>query len=184
MKDAYVIKAVGAILVISIVFGAMYAGLHQVLRESANDPQIQLAEDTAVTLNNDLTPAVLSENVDVSKSLAPFVMVFNSQYQPVDASGGVVNGTPIAPPKGVFEFAKENGLHTFTWQPTSDLRYAAVVQPYDDGYVLSARSLREVESRTDQILMLCIIGWILAVGTSLGTIAAVTVSRGKRSKRK
>jgi hypothetical protein len=184
MKDAYVIKAVGAILLISIVFGGMYVGLQQVLRQSANDPQVQIAEDTAVTLNNSLTPAILSENVDVSKSLAPFVMVFNGQYQPIDASGGVVNGTPIAPPQGVFEYAKKNGLYAFTWQPNDDLRFAAVVQPYNGGYVLAARSLREVESRSDQILMMCIIGWVLAVGVSLGTIAAVTVSRSRRGKRK
>lgn len=183
MKDAYVIKALGAILVISIFFGSLYAGLHQVLRQSANDPQIQMAEDTAVTLNNGLTPPVLAENVDVSTSLAPFVMVFNKSYQPIDASGGVVDGTPIAPPKGVFEFAAKNGIHTFTWQPNDDLRFAAVVQPYNDGYVLTARSLREVNERTSQIAILCIIGWILATGVSLGTFAAVAATRAVKRRR-
>lgn len=181
MKDAYVIKAVGAIIVISIVFGSIFAGLYQVLRQSANDPQIQLAEDLAISLSDNQTPSILSENINIEQSLAPFVIVFNDKYQQIDSSGSLQNGAQLSPPKGVFEHAKETGLHAFTWQPTDDLRFATAVQPYKYGYVLSARSLKVVESRIDQILVICIIGWILAVSSSLGTIAAVTSSRSRRS---
>src|SRR5713101_7851125 len=57
----------------------VYGAVQQDLRQGANDPQIQMAEDAAARLNAGATPdaVVPGESIDLAYSLRPYVMVFD-----------------------------------------------------------------------------------------------------------
>ena len=132
----------------------VYVGLQQNYRQSANDPQIQWAEDTAAALNTGSTPQsqVSSQVVNIATSLAPFTIITDENGKILASSATLAGKTPV-PPQGVLDNAKssENRL---TWEPQPNLRFATVVVHYSgktSGYVISGRSLREVENRVNDL---------------------------------
>jgi hypothetical protein len=166
-----------------------YWAVQQEYRISANDPQVQMAEDAAVALAQGVPPATLVRDsglVDIRASLAPWIAVF-------DASGRPLTGTAMLDeaaaqlPLGVFD---ESGWHTyaeqgiplsipahedrFSWQPRPDVRQAVVLvhvsSPSFSGYVASGRNMREIENREGTLTL----GAGLAfVGTELGTLIVI-----------
>jgi hypothetical protein len=138
-------------VVVTAIFGSINLAVQQNYRMSANDPQIQIAEDLAASLNYGKTPQWNPiDNIDASKSLATFVNIYDASGTPILSTGPILigpNGKYAVPPAGVFDFVNKNGEDRITWQPKEGLRYAAVIVPYNKGYVLAARSLREVEVR-------------------------------------
>ena len=144
----------------------IYTSSQQVLRQSANDPQIQIAEDTAALLAGGVSPqaVVAPANIDMEQSLAPFVMIFDNQGKLL-ISTAKPNTLP-KPPQGVFENAKNYGQNRFTWQPREDVRIAAVVVPYQSiqsGFVLVGRSLREVEKREERLMFVTFGAFVLSI---------------------
>ena len=64
--------------VVTTAFCALvYVSVQQALRSGLNDPQIQMAEDTAYALNNGaaVESVVPTEKVEMSLSLAPFIVI-------------------------------------------------------------------------------------------------------------
>jgi len=144
--------------------GLLYAAVQQDLRQSANDPQIQMAEDTAAKLadGQQVQNVVPSEKVDIANSLAPYIIVFDATGKPI-ASSVQLNGQTPTIPSGVFDYVRQNGEDRITWQPQSGVRSAIVVTQFkgpNPGFVLAGRSLREVEIREDDIMHLILLGWI------------------------
>jgi hypothetical protein len=153
--------------VIVVVFMTIYATAQQVLRASANDPQIQMAEDAANQIAAGVIPAsiVPSVTVDISKSLATFYIVYDKNGKIIDSSARLSGQTPTLP-SGVFDSSKSSGLDKFTWQPASDARLATVVVPVSggkDGYVLVGRSLKQVEIRENHIELLSFGGLLASI---------------------
>jgi hypothetical protein len=152
--------------------GLVYLIGQQVLRQSANDPQIQMAEDAATALSNGISAQTLlpSGNVNMVRSLAPFLIIFDDSGKVV-ASNVFLNGSTPQLPAGVLDDVRKNGEDRFTWQPESDVRIAAVVAPVPGtsaGFVLAGRSLREVEIREDNIEKLTLIALaVILIGTFL-----------------
>ncbi|MFI5225431.1 MAG: hypothetical protein ACHQ3P_02015 [Candidatus Limnocylindrales bacterium] len=144
--------------------GLAYALVHFELRAGANDPQQQLAEDAAAALDGGATPSsvVGPGKVDVAASLAPFVVVFDSDGAVV-ATNGTLDGHDPIPPKGVLDSARENGPDAVTWQPREGVRVATVTVGWNGGSVLAGRSLRVVEHREDQVLWMAAAGWVIAL---------------------
>jgi hypothetical protein len=143
--------------------------VQQAYRMTANDPQIQLAEDAVARLDSgDQVADVLPDTiVNAASSLAPFVIVYDAQNAVLDGSG-VLEGAPPVPPVGVLDTARANGQNAVTWQPASDVRIASVsVSTRDGRVVLAGRSLREVEIREDQLNTMMILSWIAAMAGSL-----------------
>ena len=137
------------------------AALQQNYRLTANDPQVQLAEDAAANLAKGQQPSAVigPGNIDASNSLAPFVTVYSGgkPYQPLATNGYFSDNKTLSPPAGVFEHARASGEERFTWKTLEGQREAAVLVYADSPqpvYVLSARNLREVESREDQLRLL------------------------------
>ncbi len=128
----------------------------QNLRMSANDPQVQIVEDTVTQLNAHTSLSV-TQVVDISHSLSPFIILYDQQGQAVSSTGQLHNETPVVP-KGVLLTAKANGRNQVTWQPEAGVRLATVTMPYNDGYVLVGRNLREVEMREDQQQRIILLG--------------------------
>ena len=144
--------------------GLLYAAVQQDLRQSANDPQIQMAEDTAAKLadGQQVQNVVPAEKVDIANSLAPYIIVFDATGKPI-ASSVQLNGQTPTIPSGVFDYVRQNGEDRITWQPQSGVRSAIVVTQFkgpNPGFVLAGRSLREVEIREDDIMHLILLGWI------------------------
>lgn len=139
----------------------VYAAVQQDLRSGANDPQFQLAEDAAAALDAGAAPSTLvaGTKVDLSRSLAPFLVIFDVSGA-VLATDGVLDGHDPVPPQGVLESARLDPPDTVTWQPREGVRIAQVSVRWQGGTVLAGRSLREVERREDQALLIAAAAWL------------------------
>ncbi len=163
----------------TLVLGVTYVMVQQSYRTGADDPQIMVAHDIAAKIAAGTAPdqLVSNETVDPSTSLAPFVIVFDSQHIPVVSSGKLAGATPI-PPVGILDASKAAGENKVTWQPRRDTRIATVVVPVNggaDGFVLAGRSLLVVERREDMLTKMAGLGW---GGTMVATFLAVLLAGG------
>ncbi len=174
------------IATVSTVFAfMMYGTVQQALRSSANDPQLQMAEDAAASIAGGAAPdsVVTGSPVDIANSLAPFTIVFDRRGA-VQASTAELDGHTPVPPQGVLDAATASGVDTITWQPRDGVRAAIVVVPYgsgtDGGTVLVGRSLRAVEDREDRTLLLSGLAWIAAliVGAFAAALGAFVWGKG------
>ena len=141
-----------------------YGLVQQSLRMSLNDPQIQMAEDAASALNNATTVDVVTagSKVEMSTSLAPFIVVYDANGNPVSGSG-LLNGQLPDYPKGALDAAKQSGDNRVTWQPNSSVRIASVAVPYNNGFVVAGRNMREVESRETNAGNIAFAAWLVTV---------------------
>jgi hypothetical protein len=165
-------------LVTTAFCGLVYVTVQQTLRQSANDPQIQMAEDIASELENGRTiPVIMPANqVDLAHSLAPFVILFDDQGTQIASSGRLGKQSPTLP-GGVLDYTQRHGEDRLTWQPEPGVRIASVVIGYtgaNPGFVLVGRSLREVERRIGQIELFCGVTWIATLSLALIVITAGT----------
>lgn len=187
---------------VTLFCGLVFTSAQQVLRLSANDPQIQIAQDVANSLSSGkkATDVVPKEKINASQSLSPFVIIFDKSGKIVESNVAIQNGAS-APPQGVFNFDEDYTTKdlinlrkdleretegkinekTFTWQPASGVRLASVLVKYENGFVLVGRSLREVEIRTQRLFDMVFAAWIL--GISAVTFIVLIFSISKRNKK-
>ncbi|MDB5238883.1 MAG: hypothetical protein JWO00_218 [Candidatus Parcubacteria bacterium] len=160
-----------------------YATLQQNYRQTANDPQIMLAEDAAAALSSGypVNQMFTAAGTDMSQSQSPFGMVFDEQGTLLGSSAYFgASSTPLLPPAGIFDYVRKNGEDRVTWETSNGLRFAAVALPWkvasstgvaisigtstqgapQSGFVLAARSLRDTEARVDQLGWISFLGWI------------------------
>ncbi|HST04361.1 MAG TPA: hypothetical protein VLQ48_06445 [Chloroflexia bacterium] len=161
---------------VTALAGLIYVVVQQNYRQSANDPQIQLAEDSAARLGSGAQPQAVvgADKIDLVRSLAPFLIVYDDKGNPV-ASSAQLNGQAPPLPVGVFSSVRESGEDRLTWQPQEGVREAAVIVQFggsQPGFVLAGRSLTEVEKRVDQLTWMVGVGWL---ATMLGTLVACAV---------
>ena len=150
-----------AILIVG--FGTIYGVAQQVQRSAANYPQIQLAQDASAALSRgELASSVVGPRVNIAKSLAPFVIIYDKTGRVLVGSGFLNDKVPRAP-LGILKAATGKDYHAITWQPQKDVRIAAVTTATQSGYVLSGRNLKEVEKNESTSLLLTIIGGLVAV---------------------
>lgn len=156
----------------TVLAGLIYAAVQHDLRSGANDPQVQMAEDTARALDNGASPSslVAPHPVDLGNSLAAFLIVVDRSGRSLASSADLHGQVPI-PPSGVLETARRTGENILTWQPEPGVRIASVTVPYRDGYVVAGRSLRLVEQRESDVELIIGLGWIATlVAAAAGTI--------------
>lgn len=165
---------------ITLVCGIVYVSVHQNFRSSANDPQIQMAEDAAEALENGVAIVTILGNskVEIEKSLAPYLVMYDQAGKPV-AGSGELNGKLPTLPEGVFKYAKNKGEDRITWQPEKGIRSAIVVVPYNSpnaqgGFVMAGRSLREVEKREHQLTVRVALLWIISLGILWGLVNSLS----------
>lgn len=179
----------GALL--TVVLGSVYAVGRHILRQSANDPQIQQAQDWADQMSSGAAPTSLSMGpyVDPAHSLAHFGIVYDKDGN--IASSSVTAPTTMLQPEGVLAAvaASANKETSFTWQPTSGVRFATVIKQTTFAektyYVLAARNLRETEKRIDQTAVIIFWSWVTGlalIGAILhgNAVASRTLGRFKR----
>lgn len=158
--------------------GLVYVAVQQSLRQGGYDPQIQMAEDAAAQLSqspvdipssSSLANIIPSGTVDISTSLAPYLVVYDGSGNPV-AGNGMLDGSLPGLPAGVFASVAVHGEDRFTWQPRPDVREAVVVVPVVttspnsfNGFIMAARSLREVEVRTESVGLESLAVWLFSL---------------------
>jgi len=143
--------------IVTLLCAGLYWGLRQNLRASANEPQVELAQDAASALAAGTAAQALigGEKVDMARSLDPFLIILDAKGQPVASSGELDDAVPAVAPE-VLAKARERGENRLTWQPRPGVRIAAVVVAYAGratGFVLAGRSLREADSRESRLLV-------------------------------
>lgn len=154
---------IAAALLVSGVYVTIYAAVQHVLRAGADDPQVQLAEDTAVRLSQGHPAASLvGDDVDVAMSLAPFLIVYDPSGAALASSARLDGHTPSLP-QGVLHDATPDHENRLTWQPRRGVRLASVVVATPQGYVLAGRSMREVERRENNTEGLIGAAWLLSL---------------------
>lgn len=162
-----------------LMSGLVYVAVQQDYRNSANDPQIQMALDARNALENGAAAQSLvpTSQVDIAQSLAPYLAIYDASGQVVAASA-TLHGQPLVVPPGVFDSARAMPMDVLTWMPEPGVRSAIVVVHYSQGYVLAGRSLIQVEDRETNLEK--IVGAACVV-TLVVTFGAVVVSRALAS---
>ncbi len=158
----------------------VYGAVQQNYRQSANSPQIQMAEDAAALLEKGEVPAAVvprNEQIDVKESLAPFIMVFDNNKTLLESSMKLGGRIPV-PLSGTFE----HGENIFTWQPEPGVRIASVLMPYEGerpGYVVTGRSLRETEDLISRFGFMALLAWLAMLGSTFVLVFLQTWYRRK-----
>jgi hypothetical protein len=156
-------------VVIVIFSGLAYAAVQQNYRQSANDPQIQIAEDIADAINTGKAQpdSIVSPEptADISSSLATFAAIYSATGTPVGSSVSLDGKLPTLPSR-IFDYARLHKEDHLTWQPKAGVRIAAVVVYFggaNPGFVLVGRSLREIEIREGQTELMSGLAGIIAL---------------------
>jgi hypothetical protein len=164
---------------ITLVFFAIYGAVQQNYRSSADDPQVQIARDTANSLAQQANPLNLipPTPVDIADSLATFTMLYDVQDHLLGTNALLDDQAPEVP-NGVIDTARENGENRVSWQPKPGVRSAivAVASPGPDGgVVIVGRSLREVEKREQNLGVSLMVGWAVTLLATLGVTALIAL---------
>jgi len=147
---------------------AIYAIPQQVLRQGANDPQIELAGNAAYRLERGASPGTVvpqtdpDSRIDMFESLSPFLIVYD-EHGNVLSSSAELGGKPPAPPAGVLDYTRAHRENRITWQPRSGVYIAAVIRHVagaQPGFVLAGRNMREVDAREIQISEMAGVLWL------------------------
>jgi hypothetical protein len=170
------VVAIPAAAAVTLVAGAFETNGQGGLRSGANNPQIQVARQSARFLAEGVAPGVVAEGpkVDLATSLGLHLTVFDGAGR-VLASTATLDGRTPVPPGGVLSTARHRD-DLVTWQPRPDVRVAAVVTrwsgPAGQGTIVVGRSLREVERRERRLLRRIALWWLLAMlATALAALA-------------
>jgi hypothetical protein len=152
-----------SIIVATILFGTIAVVAQQVDRLSANDGPLRLASQVAAELREgQMTTLNAQPHVDLSRSLAAFVVVEDAQGQSSGGSG-FLKGSLVSLPTGVLASAAKSGRDSVTWQPTSTLRFATVTLKVGDQFVSAGQSLSPTEQRDGTVQLLVALGWLVAM---------------------
>jgi hypothetical protein len=163
-----------AFVLVSCICGFVYTLVQQDLRQGANDPQIELAENSSKALAKVQNIDVGTGKVDIANSLSPYIIVVDKDKK-VLATSAILDGQAPTPPAGIFDTAKKRGLYSVTWQPRPGVRQALAIVPVpnDKGqFVAVGRSLREVEKRIDRVFLMTAAAWGIMLVVSFAAIFA------------
>jgi len=169
---------------VTLLAGLVYLVDQQQIRLGGNQPQVQMAEDAAAALAGGQTAGSLisPQKVEISQSLAPYLMVFDAQGSLL-AGSAVLHGAAPSIPPGIFDAVRKNGQDRVTWQPEPGVRQAAVVQPVNGGaggFVLAGRSMREIETLEDSQLVRVELAWLVTLTATLVLCVLAEAPRLKR----
>jgi hypothetical protein len=108
----------------------------------------------------------------MATSLAPFVIVYDDNGKLLSSSGFLNNEVPVLP-HGVLDYARANADDRITWQPASTTRIAAIIKHFGGktpGFIVAGRSMREIENRESQLLLMVAAAWVGLIVLSLITV--------------
>lgn len=150
----------------------VYVAVQQNYRAALNDPQIRMAHDAADRLDSGekLSVVIPARHVDIDKSLATWLAVYDMEGKPIATSGTLFSATPT-PPVGMLTVvhadASYNGENRVAWQPYNGVSQALVVVAAKDKIIVSGRNAREVEDRIWALGTTVFLFWLFTVGLAL-----------------
>src|ERR1700710_401433 len=157
------LQRIAAIVVATILFGTIYVVAQHLDRLSANDAPLRRASQVAAELREGQTTTLDAQpHVDLSRSLAAFVVVEDAQGQASDGSG-FLKGSLVSLPTGVLASAAKSGQDNVTWQPAAGLRFATVTLKVGNQFVSAGESLKPSEDRDGSVRLLVIFGWLVSM---------------------
>jgi len=165
---------------ITLICGIIYITVQQGYRQSANDPQFQLAEDAANAISKGAEPKVVvgaGPAIEISQSLSPFLIIYNSNGS-IAAGNATLDGNTPKLPQGVIDGASRNGMKAVSWQPREGVRQATVSIRAKGYVVVAGRSLRITEERISMLGQQVAFGWfmsLIGMAVILFMINAITV---------
>jgi hypothetical protein len=169
---------IGALSILIVVTATTFGVMQQSERQGANDGPLRLATQVSSELARGSSTTIdRLPRVDLSNSLAPFVVVFGVDGKP-SSGNGYLNGALAEPPSGVIREVRKAGEGSVTWQPATGLRFATVSIRSGDRVVMAAQSLAPSEHRTDAIGALVAVG-----GLGAALILVLTFAVGELSRR-
>jgi hypothetical protein len=152
-----------AIAVTTLLFGTVYVVAQQLGRLGANDAPLRLATQVASEVRGGQSATLAAQpHVDLSRSLAPFVVVEDAQGR-TTAGSGFLDNKLVSLPTGVLADAARGGEDDVTWQPQGDLRFATVTLRVGDRFVTAGQSLKPSEDRDSTIQLLVGLSWLTAM---------------------
>jgi len=183
MKKMNFVSHFAAIIIVTILCGLIYATVQQSHRSGANDPQLQIASDIKNAIENDhpLAKWMTEDSIEISRSLSVFKTIYNKNGEPVQSTG-FLDGQLPGMPRGVFDFTNKNQEDVLTWQPQRGVRMAMVVEAIRSpviGFVSVGRSLKEVEKRESDLVIMVLVAWLVCAGIILLHFLLVYFSRNK-----
>ena len=119
-KSAFLFKVLKSWLSLAagltIVCLMAFTLVQQHIRLSAAELSAQVAYDAqfAVEAGKDPADGVGKVSIELSRSLSPFLMVFD-ESEKLQFSSAVVDGQPPALPDGVLAYTRDHGENRITW---------------------------------------------------------------------
>jgi len=159
--------------------GLVYWAVQQDIRIGSYEPQIQLSEDAAarISAGEDPKKIIPTGNIDISKSVAPYLVIYDDKDNVLASNATLNNQTPKVP-QGVLDYAKNNGQDRISWQPATGVRSAIIVTHFSNskvsGSVLSGRSLREPEKRIDMLGTQVALAYLVTMISTFGAVLIFT----------
>jgi hypothetical protein len=151
--------AVAGAVLATVLVGTVYGTAQQIERQGADDAGWRLATQVASELADGRSDTVDAlPRVDLEKSLAPFVVVFD-ETDAAQSGNGYLSGELVRVPDGVLDAARTEGHNHVSWQPSGGLRFATVAVRSGDSVVLAGQSLAPSESRTADLGILLLAAW-------------------------
>jgi hypothetical protein len=153
--------------IITLLCGIVYITVQQGYRSSANDPQLQMAEDAANALNKGADPKSLvstTSAIEISQSLSPYLIIYDASGN-IAAGSATLNGKALKIPQGVIDYIHKNGKDAATWQPEPGVRQAMVgFSAANKAYItVAGRSLRNTEDRIGLLGEQVLFGWAMSL---------------------
>ena len=166
----------GYAAVITLLCGIIYIVGQQGFRQSADDPQYQMAEDAANAISKGADPKLLgAAPMDISETLSPYIIIYDKVGNAV-VNGAILNGKPLKIPQGVLDYIQTHGADHATWQPVPGVRQAMVGMRSNatgKSYtVIAGRSLRKIEERIGNLGEQVAFGWAMSL---LAILVVVTL---------
>jgi len=161
--------------------GIAYTATQQNIRLSADETAVALAQETLIKIQNGENINIV-EKTDASRSLYPFVMIYDNDRKLI-ASSAQLNGKAIEYPISVLDWVDKDGEHRISWAPQQGLRFASVGIKYDDGYIVAAVSLKEKERLVSTIGTVMLVLFIVYVVGSTIVLWIIDIVQKKWAER-
>ena len=156
-----------SVIFLTIITIFIYVAAQEIMRASANYPQIKIAESTAARLSQgeSATTTVASTTIDISESLTPFIITYDNSGN-LETSQAILDGFPPPLPQTVLNYTQKHGENKLTWQPEDGVRIATVILHYSgkqSGFVLVGRSLSKIEIIENDFGLGIFMTWIFLI---------------------
>lgn len=159
----------------------IYGAVQQAIRLGANDVLVQTSIDVQqLSQQSNWEQLLGSRTIDISKNLDTYIIAYSTDGKPT-VGNARLDGVIPEMPDGLLDYtSKHGGQHYVTWQPRPNARQAIFLQELPDKtFLVTGRSLREVEKLESSIAYRVLVGWIV---TMAATFVAVLLLPLKKTK--